>query len=177
MAAQTLRGALLTACSAAAIAVAACGPHAAVTGGLGTVDYHGTAGATLTPFVGATLGMPESGVAGMLEADLQPIPVPASGSYDVSTLFLVPSLEGVAGPVALRGGVGFILNLYSSDRSAGAGHGNPAGGLALSASLSTHVPIRGGRKWGAEAFVTTTGEPSRREDAFMTGVQLVRYIR
>ncbi len=177
MGAQRLRGAFLAALSATVMAAAGCGPHAAVTGGLGEVDYHGDAGARLTPFVGARLGMPETGVRGMLEADLQPIPVPASGSYDVSTLFLIPSLEGAVGPVALRGGMGFILNMYSNDRGGGFGKGNPAGGLALSASLSSHLPLRGGRRWGVELFATELGEPSRQEDALLTGVQLVRYLK
>ncbi len=175
MGAQKLRRAALAA--GAVIALAACGPHTAVTGGLGSVDYHGEAGARLTPFVGARVGLPEKGVHGVLAADLQPIPVPASGSYNVSTLYVVPSLQVALGPVALRGGPGFILNLYSSDQGGGAGHGNPAGGLALSGSLSTRLPPRAGARWGVEVFTTTLAEPSRREDATIIAAQLVRYIR
>ncbi len=158
-----------------AVVVSGCGPHRLVGGGLGWIDYGGEEGGTLTPLLGARIGVPEKGAAGVLALDLQPIPVPASGSYKVSTFLLVPSLEGRIGSVAVAGGVGYEENLYSSDVTAHQ-KGNLTGGLAVRFSFSLCLPPRGRTSAAAEAFTTLTGDPSRQEGAVITGAQLMKYL-
>ncbi len=157
------------------IAAGAACAHRGLGAGAGLVDYHGGAGATPTPFIAARLSTPDSNSAGVLVAELQPVPVPASGSYDVSTLLLLPSVELGIGPAHPRGGVGPTLNLYSHDRSSG---GRPVAlGLAYELALALHrSPIRSST-WSADVFLRRTGEPSRQEGATMIGLELLKYVR
>ncbi len=161
---------------AAVAALAACGTHAAIGGGLGAMHYaeEGGAGSNAAgPMLSLRLAVPDSGFRGMLAADLTMFTTGDPGTDARSrSLIILPSMQQTSpGGSSFRIGVGPALSFWSGDPYVS----SFGGALAAGAALTLDLRRKGRQSWSLE--FSATGALAPDVAAALGGIHVVKYFR